>query len=158
MTTRSVTHATFTLERTYAAPPVRVFAAFSDPEAKAVWFGGEHDGFTTTRHAFDFRPGGVESNESRHPGGFTTTFDATYHNIVPDERIVYSYAMTLDGNPISASLTTIELVPEGSGTRLTITEHGAFLDDFDSADQREKGTNELLDALGAALEQSAPAR
>lgn len=158
MTTRSVTHATFTLERTYAAPPARVFAAFWDPEAKAVWFGGEHDGFTTTRHAFDFRPGGVESSESRHPGGFTTTFDATYHNIVPDERIVCSYAMTLDGNPISASLATIELVPEGSGTRLTLTEHGALLDDFDNADQREQGTNELLDALGAALEQSAPAR
>ena len=111
-----------------------------------------------TRHAFDFRPGGVESSESRHPGGFTTTFDATHHNIVPDERIVYSYAMTLDGNPISASLATIELVPEGSGTRLTLTEHGAFLDDFDNVDQREQGTNELLDALGAALEQSAPAR
>jgi len=31
MTTRSVTHATFTLERTYAAPPARIFAAFSDP-------------------------------------------------------------------------------------------------------------------------------
>ena len=158
MTTRSVTHAKFTLERTYAAPPARVFAAIWDSEAKAVWFGGEHDGFITTRHAFDFRPGGVESSESRHPGGFTTTFDATYHNIVPDERIVCSYAMTLDGNPISASLATIELVPEGSGTRLTLTEHGAFLDDFDNADQREQGTNELLGALGAALEQSAPAR
>ncbi|HEX5333957.1 MAG TPA: SRPBCC family protein [Cellulomonas sp.] len=158
MTTRSITHATFTLERTYPAPPARVFAAFSDPDAKAVWFGGEHDGFTTTRRAFDFRAGGVESVESRHPGGFTTTFDATYLNIVPDERIVYSYAMTLDGKPISASLTTIELVPEGSGTRLTMTEHGAFLDGFDNAEQREQGTIELLDALGAALEASASVR
>lgn len=155
MTTRSVTHATFTLERSYAAPPARVFAAFADPDIKAVWFGGEHDGFTTTRSEFDFRPGGVESSESHHPGGFTTTFDATYHNIVPDERIVYSYAMTLDGNPISASLTTIELAAEGSGTRLTLTEHGAFLDSFDNPAQREEGTNELLDALGAALETSA---
>jgi uncharacterized protein YndB with AHSA1/START domain len=158
MTTRSVTHATFTLSRTYAASPARVSGAFADPEAKAVWFGGEHDGFTTTRHAFDFRPGGVESSESRQPGGFTTTFDATYLNIVPDERIVYSSAITLVGNLISASLTTIELVLEGSGTRLTLTEHGAFLDGFDNADQREQGTNELLDALGAALGHTAGVR
>ena len=43
-----------------------------------MWFGGKHDGFTTTGHAFEFRPGGVESSASRHLGGFTTTFDATY--------------------------------------------------------------------------------
>jgi Activator of Hsp90 ATPase homolog 1-like protein len=77
---------------------------------------------------------------------------------VPDERIMYSSAITLVGNPISASLTTIELVLEGSGTRLTLTEHGAFLDGFDNADQREQGTNELLDALGAALGHTAGVR
>ena len=40
MTERTVTHATFTLERTYDAPPARAFAAWATPEAKSRWFGG----------------------------------------------------------------------------------------------------------------------
>jgi uncharacterized protein YndB with AHSA1/START domain len=38
VTDRSVTHATFVVERSYDAPPARVFAAWADPEAKARWF------------------------------------------------------------------------------------------------------------------------
>jgi uncharacterized protein YndB with AHSA1/START domain len=40
MTNRSVTHATFVIERTYEATPARVFAAWADPKAKARWFVG----------------------------------------------------------------------------------------------------------------------
>jgi len=39
---------------------------------------------------------------------------------------------------------------------LMVTEQGAFLDGFDSPDQREHGTGELLNALGRELERSAP--
>ena len=40
MSQRSVTHATFVLERTYDTSPTRVFAAWADPEAKARWMDG----------------------------------------------------------------------------------------------------------------------
>ena len=33
---RYVTHASFTLERAYPAPPARVFAAWADPAVKAA--------------------------------------------------------------------------------------------------------------------------
>lgn len=59
--------------------------------------------------------------------------------------------MHLDENRISVSLATVELRPEGKGTRLVFTEQGAFLDGYDDAGSREHGTRELLDALGAAL-------
>jgi uncharacterized protein YndB with AHSA1/START domain len=39
VTVRKVTHATFTIERTYGASPERVFRTLADPEAKAKWFG-----------------------------------------------------------------------------------------------------------------------
>jgi len=38
-----------------------------------------------------------------------------------------------------------------SDTTLTFTEQGVFLDGADTPAVREKGTGELLDALGAAL-------
>ena len=49
------------------------------------------------------------------------------------------------------SLTTIELRAAGRDTRLVFTEQGAFLDGWDNPAERERGTGELLDALGAAL-------
>jgi uncharacterized protein YndB with AHSA1/START domain len=80
-----------------------------------------------------------------------STFDAVYHDVVENERLVYSYVMHLDDKKISVSLATMELVPEGTGTRLSVTEQGAFLDGYDDAGSREHGTGLLLDALGASL-------
>jgi hypothetical protein len=59
--------------------------------------------------------------------------------------------MYLDETRISVSLATVELAPEGGGTRLVYTEQGAFLDGHDTPAQREQGTGSLLDALGAEL-------
>ena len=103
-------------------------------------------------HSLDFRVGGREHAGSGAPdsaGSFT--FDAEYCDIVPDERIVYTYSMTIDGRRISASVATIVLAPTPAGTHLRLTEQGVFLDGLDANDVRERGTNELLDALAASL-------
>jgi uncharacterized protein YndB with AHSA1/START domain len=80
-----------------------------------------------------------------------SAFYCTYQDIVPDERIVYAYRMSLDGVPISVSLATIEIRPEGSGARLTVTEDGVFLDGYEDNGSREAGTGWLMDQLGASL-------
>ncbi|MBB6250471.1 SRPBCC family protein [Nitrospirillum iridis] len=153
--TRSVVHAIFTLERTYDAPAARVFRALSDLEAKSKWFGGGDD-WVPLERSMDFRVGGKERARGRWTGGShgntTTTFDALYLDIVPDERIVYSYEMHIDARKISISLATMELTPAGVGrTRLKVTEQGAFLDGYDDAGSREHGTGFLLDQLGKSL-------
>ncbi len=56
MTTRSVTHDTFVIERVYDAPPARVFAAWATSEGKASWFVGP-EGWTQVERVFDFRVG-----------------------------------------------------------------------------------------------------
>jgi uncharacterized protein YndB with AHSA1/START domain len=55
--------------------------------------------------------------------------------------------MYADGARISVSVATIDLVPEGGGTRLTYTEQGAFLDGRDVPEMRKEGTEEMLDGL-----------
>ncbi len=98
------------------------------------------------------RLGGRPGRNSGSLGdGRVHRFDGVYWDIVPNERIVYSYEMHLDEAKISVSLTTIELKPVGAGTRLVFTEQGAFLDGWDHPAERERGTGELLDALGASL-------
>jgi uncharacterized protein YndB with AHSA1/START domain len=152
--TRTVSHDTFVIERTYGASPARVFAAFADPAIKMRWF-GEPDSAMNASHKMDFRVGGRESLEGDAPGGSPRfTYDVTYQDIVDNERIVYSYDMTMDGKRISVSVATIELMAANGGTHFILTEQGAFLDGLDTSAIREQGTQELLDALGRYLETS----
>ena len=153
MSKRSTTHGTFTLERVYEASPARVFKAWADPAIKARWFVGPSD-WQLLERAIDFRIGGTERLSGRKGSGIVSTFDAVYHDIVPDQRIIYCYDMRLDGRHISTSLATVELKPEGVGTRLTVTEQGVFLDDYDDGGSRERGTRILLEQLGAELRRS----
>jgi uncharacterized protein YndB with AHSA1/START domain len=148
---RSVVHASFHLERAYDAPIARVFKAFADPVAKSKWFGGAGPGELFDR-AMDFRVGGRETLRGRWPGGVVSSFEAVYHDIIAPERIVYSYVMHLNERKISVSLASLELKARGANrTALLVTEQGAFLDGYDDAGARERGTGELLDLLGASL-------
>lgn len=150
MSERSATHATFALERTYPAAPARVFAAFADPREKARWMGC-HDDWRTLEYEMDFRVGGREVNRTQPPAGAVHGMEARYHDIVPGQRIVYSYAMTVGDEPISISLVTLEFEPADGGTRLTFTEQGAFLDGHQHPSDREAGTGIGLDRLEALL-------
>jgi uncharacterized protein YndB with AHSA1/START domain len=150
MTERSVTHGTFNLQRVYEVPRERVFAAFATKEGKAAWFHGG-DGYAIVERAFEFREGGKEILVGRWETGMVTRMDLIYFDIVPNERIVYTYEMRLDGTKISVSLATIEFKAQGQGTRLLLTETGAYLDGYDDAGSREHGTNALIDKLGAYL-------
>ncbi len=148
---RSVVHGAFHLERAYDATAEEVYRALSDAAAKSRWFFGP-EGWRLIERTMDFRVGGRERVKGGFDGGVTTTFDAVYHDIVPRERIVYTYEMHLDDRKISVSLATLQIKPEGRGrTRLTVDEQGAFLDGYDDAGARERGTSELLDKIAASL-------
>ncbi|HEX3663817.1 MAG TPA: SRPBCC family protein [Rhizomicrobium sp.] len=149
---RPAVHATFTIERTYDAPAERVFQAFSDAAAKSKWFSGEEGRWQLLERTMDFRAGGRERLSGKWEGGVTSTFDAVYHDVVPNERIIYTYEMRLDGRKISVSLATIQMKRAGANrTALTVTEQGVFLDGYEDAGSREIGTGFLLDRLGASL-------
>jgi uncharacterized protein YndB with AHSA1/START domain len=148
---RSVVHAAFHLERTYDAPVARVWRALTDEQAKQKWFGGPPDRCQLLERHMDVRVGGSERWKGRWEGGLVSTFDATYHDVIPNERLIYSYVMHLDAKKISVSLATLQLKAEGGKTMLQVSEQGAFLDGYDDAHSREQGTGHLLDALGASL-------
>ena len=149
---RSVAHSAFTLERTYDAPVERVYRALSDEAAKSKWFAGSDGQWRQIERSMDFRVGGRERLKGRWESGVVSTFDAIYHDIVPNERIVYTYEMHLDEKKISVSLATMQLKSAGSGrTTLKMTEQGAFLDGYDDGGSRERGVGFLLDKLGATL-------
>jgi uncharacterized protein YndB with AHSA1/START domain len=141
---RFVKHATFTIERTYAANPGKVYRAWSDPAAKAKWF--------SKADQFEFRVGGREFSRGGPPEGPVFTFDACYQEIVPEQRIVYTYTLDMGETRISVSTTTVEFAAAAGGTKLTFTEQAAFFDGHDTPEIREHGTGEMLDALGKLME------
>ena len=146
MTERSVIHATFSVERVYEVPAARVFAAWADPDAKARWFAGP-----AGEHELDFRVGGREVTRGRRTDGPPLTFESVYHDIVPDGRIVYASTLHSGKTLTTVSITTVELSPEGDGTRLLLAEHGTFLDGHEEPAWREQGTGDWLTALGTEL-------
>lgn len=145
----TVENGSFVIERTYDVPPARVFAAFSQLEAKHRW-ASCHEG---AEHEMDFRVGGRERYRGGPRGGPVYTNETLYHDIVPDRRIVYTYEMQADGVRISVSLVTLVFEPAGGGTRMTFTEQAVFLDGHDTLAHREHGTRLGLDSLGEALRQ-----
>jgi len=97
------------------------------------------------------RVGGFERSLFRHGDGPPLTYDGVFLDIVPDERIIFAYAMTFAGKPMSSSLATIELVAHPSETLLRFTENTAFVDGNDGSAARREGSLELLEALAREL-------
>jgi uncharacterized protein YndB with AHSA1/START domain len=151
MTERSVNHATFVIERAYPAHPAKVFGAWADVAAKAVWMDDPDFKSDGTEAEMDFSVGGHERFSGLTPEGGTYRYDATFYDIVPDRRIVYCYEMYAGDDRMSVSVATVDIVPDGTGTRLIYTEQGVFLDSLDKPEQREEGTAWMLDNLGKYL-------
>lgn len=158
MTERNATHATFTIDRVYKSPPSRVFAAWADGEARAQWFTGGPDWEQRVR-TFDFRVDSGDALCGTWDDGTTTDYASRYEEIVPDERIIFSYRMKLNGTPISVSLATVQFKPEGTGTRLLFTEQLTCLDGYEDPDGRDRahGTGIHLERLERYLESATAA-
>jgi uncharacterized protein YndB with AHSA1/START domain len=151
--TDKLAHASFSVERSYPQSPARVFKAHADVAAKRRWF-AEGEGFVIASYSLEFRVGGWERTRFRFGAdGPPMTNDCVYHEIKENERMVFSYAMTIGGAPLSVSLSTIELFPEGKGTHLVFTEQGVYYGEQDIKG-REEGTSGLLERLASELDRA----
>ena len=155
MPEQSVIHSTFVIERSFPVSPEAVFAAFADPEKKRKWFSPpSHPG--TEEHAMEFRNGGHERKSFQvQPGPNAPKFKCTnrtyYLDIVPNKRIVFSYSMSNEDVPFSASLATVDLIATKNGTDLIFTEQGAFFANSDGPKMREDGWKHLFDRLSQEI-------
>lgn len=152
MTDTALTFGTFTIKRHYEASPEDVFRAFSDPAARRRWY-IEGDGWTI--HAYeppaDLKPGAVERSRFSPPNSdVVLTNDTVFMEVEENALLIFAYAMTLAGAPLSTSLATVELVAEKDGTLLKFTEQGIYRDG--NVAGREEGMKELLEALAKEIQ------
>ena len=108
--------------RVLDAPRALVFSVWTDPKHLAQWWGP--NGFTTTTHAYDFRPGGVWRFVMHGPDGRDYQNRITFDEIVPPERIVYRHGGGDDVEPVQFTQ-TVTFEDLGNG-RTLLTWHGRF--------------------------------
>lgn len=99
---------TDTKSRVISASPERVFAAMSDPERVARWWGPE--GFRNTIHEYDFKPGGSWLLTMHGPDGKDYPNESRFTRIEPGK--------TFEIEHVNAPhfVLTVDLVAQGEGT------------------------------------------
>lgn len=138
------------MTRVFDAPRELVFEAVTKPEHLKEWWGPR--GFTLPVCEIDFRPGGAYRFVSADAEGNEYAFRGEYREIVPPERVVWTFEF--EGMPGMVSVDTLTIVEEDGSTTLTSTSV------FDSIEQRdgmlqsgmETGAAESYDRLAELLE------
>jgi uncharacterized protein YndB with AHSA1/START domain len=137
------TRPSLTLRRRLAAPPARVYAAWTDPTRIAGWWGPAR---AETLHAeIDARVGGRFHVAFRTEDGERHDVGGVYREVVPDVKLVFTWVWrTMPERP---SLVTVLIEDDGQGTVLTLI-HEAFFDEA-ARDRHREGWSGALEKLAA---------
>lgn len=105
--------------RVFNAPRERVWEAWTDRERIGKWWGP--NGFTTTTHEMDVRPGGVWRFIMHGPDGVDWPNRIVYEQVVKPERLVYLHDADDDiSDDPQRFANTVTFDVEGGKTRVTM--------------------------------------
>lgn len=142
--TESTADREFVHSRLIDAPRERVFKAFSDPAHLARWWGP--NGFTSTFHEFDPRPGGAWRFVMHGPDGTNYPNESVFVEVAAPERIVFDH---LSGHHFRMTITF-----DAQGAKTVVGWHQVF----DTAAERQRiaefvisANEENLDRLAAEV-------
>jgi uncharacterized protein YndB with AHSA1/START domain len=132
-----------TLKRRLKAAPGKVFAAWTDPEKIVRWFGPKQTLAGSVRADVDVRPGGRYRMEFTTDDGQRHQVSGVYREVVPDSRLVFTWAW--QSTPERESLVIVTIAADGDGSLLTL-HHEQFFDQK-ARDGHERGWTGTLDKL-----------
>src|SRR5271154_1098455 len=133
------------VSRTYPASIERVFKAWTDANQLGQWFAPSDD--CTTKANVDLRVNHEYRIAITHKGGNVHTVLGTYRVIEPPRKLVYTWRWEL--GPTNDTLVTVDFVPRGESTEVTIT-HEQFANTEDR-DKHNEGWNGCLNRLQRTL-------
>jgi uncharacterized protein YndB with AHSA1/START domain len=138
------------MARVFNAPRELVFKAHTDPNLIPKWWGRRN--YTTTVDKLDLRVGGAWRFVQRDADGNEYAFNGVYREIVPPERL--SYTFEFEGMPGHVLVETLTFEEQDGKTRLTVTGLYQSAEDRDGMLQSgmEEGANESYDQLAELLE------
>jgi uncharacterized protein YndB with AHSA1/START domain len=137
------------MTRVLNAPRALVFKAHTDPNLIPKWWGRRS--YTTTVDQLDLRVGGRWRFVQCDPDGNEYAFNGVYREIVPPERL--SYTFEFEGMPGHVLIETLTFEEQDGKTRLTVTGLYQSVEDRDGMLQSgmEEGANESYEQLAELL-------
>jgi uncharacterized protein YndB with AHSA1/START domain len=128
-TARNVPGITLRVEHTIPAPPEAVFRAWIDPDAIKQWFVYNVPAHWRPEPKVEAKPGGCFSwSLVRDADSAAFRFRGTYREIKAPERLTFTWEWEFLPIPGVESpgktLVTLDLLEEGAGTRLILTQTG----------------------------------
>lgn len=102
----------FNVQRTFAAPPEQVWAAWTVPEQLSKWY-NPAPGEGCRIESQDLRPGGAYRRVMPRPDGGEHVDEGVFFVVEPPRRLV-------QGTPDKAFLIHTDLEPHNGGTRMTL--------------------------------------
>jgi uncharacterized protein YndB with AHSA1/START domain len=157
MTDLAIHHATLLFERSFDVPVSAVFAAFSDPAARARW-GAPSDTAALVYDEADFRIGGRDVFRCGAKSDLRYRGETRYVDIARDRRIVATEVIDELDRRLSAAVTTLEFEPEREGARLKLTVQLASLDGPGMIEGSRMGYAGALDNLDLELRRGKESR
>ena len=136
-----------TLRRTFPFPRADVFAAWTDPEELAAWWGGAIA--RTLSAAVDLRVGGAYRLTMRSAGEVFAV-EGVFREVRAPERLVYTWrwdGLDVDGG--RESLVTVEFIERDGSTEVVVTHDG--LESDESLRFHDRGWTTSLARLGEVL-------
>jgi uncharacterized protein YndB with AHSA1/START domain len=139
----------FDLDRTYAAPPERVWAAFTRAELLERWVCPDPEWRIATCEVEDRQGGGYRLRFGPRPAGDAFREEAVFTVHEPVEGLVLDVLTTGDGMS-ERSRCTVRLLPVDGGTRLELTVEG--LSDAETAEGMRVGWTWCLEGIGGVVD------
>ncbi|MGI9520964.1 MAG: SRPBCC family protein [Hyphomicrobiaceae bacterium] len=129
----------------------KIFSAWTDPARLVQWF-GPSERMTCEVPELELRVGGRYTILMHSPDGERHCVSGEYREIIPNEKLVFSWAW--ESTPDRVSQVTVTLRPHGDQTRLQLT-HEQFFDES-IRDRHNEGWSGSLDRLAAKIETLLP--
>ncbi|MBB5777741.1 SRPBCC family protein [Nonomuraea jabiensis] len=134
----------------FDAPREQVWAAWTEPERFARWFGPRMLSTPVGRITLDTRPGGVWRATLVGEEGFEATLDGTYREVTEPERLVFTTGDPDNPGDGPASVVTIDFTEVDGKTGMRFHQYGVNTDSA-HAEQAKAGWIEFFDRLAEHL-------
>jgi uncharacterized protein YndB with AHSA1/START domain len=140
----------YTMSRLFDAPRDLVWKVCTDPALLPRWWGPRY--LTTTVDRMDVKVGGVWRYIQKDAEGNEYAFNGIYKEVIPPERLSYTFEFEPMAGHISTETITFTELPDGK-TRITTTTAFATLEDLEGMLQSgmEGGAAETWDRLEELL-------
>lgn len=141
MSTAAAVKPSLTIKRRFNVPPAKVFSAWTDPQKVKRWMGPGEVHVLSAEN--DARVGGRYHWVMKAPNGEEHDVSGVYREVVPDEKLVFTWAWK--STPERESVVTLTFKPDGAGTLMTLM-HEQFFDE-QARDSHQGGWNGAMEKL-----------